>query len=117
MSLSAANAEIPGFQENLSVMDQLQKVKSYFIKVDKEFHPEKYQKKRDQKHDQKKGPTHVIIEQVAKANQKIDEKRDEVIKEKKSELDKTTEKKAVEIKKTGRMARDFMSSSSSDEEG
>jgi hypothetical protein len=44
-------------------------IKIYFIKVDKEFHPEKYQKKREQKQDvKKKGPTHMMIDQVVKAN-------------------------------------------------
>ena len=32
-----------------SVMDQIQRVKQYFIKVDKEFHPEKYEEKKKPK--------------------------------------------------------------------
>ena len=81
-------------------MDQLQKVKSYFIKVDKEFHPEKYEKKKHQMIDPPKNPAERIIERTVKTNQKILEKQ----------------AKKSQAKKDGKNAKDFMSSSSEDEE-
>ena len=51
-----------------------------------------------------------MIDQVVKANQKIDEKRDV------AKLDKEAQSKLDEPRKSGKHARDFMSSSSSGEE-
>ena len=102
MTLSPENNEINGFKESLSVMDQLQKVKSYFIKVDKEFHPEKYEKKKVEKHQMinpPKNPVKRIIERTVESNQKILEKQ----------------AKKSDAKKAGRNAKDFMSSSSDGE--
>ena len=41
-----------------NVMDQIQKIKQYFMKVDKEFHPEKYEVKKLKEIQ----PTHILYD-------------------------------------------------------
>ena len=88
-------------------MDQLQKVKSYFIKVDREFHPEKYEKKKKEK-------THEMIEseQMPAQNPEKPIKRiiERTVATNQNILDKLAKK--AEAKKGGKNARDFMSADS-----
>ena len=77
--------------KDLKVMTQLQRIKTYFVKVDKEFNREKYQQK---KREAKQQPIQRIVHQTVKMNQRIEQKQNE---------SKLHAKKAAE---------DFMSASS-----
>ena len=62
-----------GDEDNkLSVIDKIQKVKGYFLKVDKEFHPEKYEhKKKEEKaahHIYYDKPINRIVQQTVASN-------------------------------------------------